>query len=67
MRWREVPCATSAEYLSHTGFRLFHAGRFETRGGREGETRAGREGNQNKIGPTFHWAVKKGGQGLTLP
>ena len=26
MRWREVPCATAAEYLSHTGFRLFHAG-----------------------------------------
>mmetsp|Transcript_72456 Transcript_72456/g.169717 ORF Transcript_72456/g.169717 Transcript_72456/m.169717 type:complete len:1103 (-) Transcript_72456:61-3369(-) len=26
VRWRDVPCATSAEYLSHTGFRLFHAG-----------------------------------------
>lgn len=26
VRWREVPCATAAEYLSHTGFRLFHAG-----------------------------------------
>ncbi|CAJ1370608.1 unnamed protein product [Effrenium voratum] len=26
VRWREVPCASSAEYLSHTGFRLFHAG-----------------------------------------
>eukprot|EP00441_Pelagodinium_beii_P045563 CAMPEP_0197624120 /NCGR_PEP_ID=MMETSP1338-20131121/3896_1 /TAXON_ID=43686 ORGANISM="Pelagodinium beii, Strain RCC1491" /NCGR_SAMPLE_ID=MMETSP1338 /ASSEMBLY_ACC=CAM_ASM_000754 /LENGTH=1112 /DNA_ID=CAMNT_0043194219 /DNA_START=135 /DNA_END=3470 /DNA_ORIENTATION=+ len=26
VRWREVPCAASAEYLSHTGFRLFHAG-----------------------------------------
>merc|ERR1712070_556955 len=26
VRWREVPCAVSAEYLSHTGFRLFHAG-----------------------------------------
>jgi len=26
VRWRDVPCAASAEYLSHTGFRLFHAG-----------------------------------------
>jgi len=26
VRWRDVPCASSAEYLSHTGFRLFHAG-----------------------------------------
>ncbi|CAK9089493.1 Peptidylprolyl isomerase [Durusdinium trenchii] len=26
IRWREVPCSVSAEYLSHTGFRLFHAG-----------------------------------------
>lgn len=26
VRWREVPCSVSAEYLSHTGFRLFHAG-----------------------------------------
>eukprot|EP00930_Biecheleria_cincta_P034471 TRINITY_DN23825_c0_g1_i1.p1 TRINITY_DN23825_c0_g1~~TRINITY_DN23825_c0_g1_i1.p1 ORF type:complete len:1136 (-),score=191.46 TRINITY_DN23825_c0_g1_i1:236-3196(-) len=26
IRWRDVPCAASAEYLSHTGFRLFHAG-----------------------------------------
>lgn len=26
VRWKEVPCATAAEYLSHTGFRLFHAG-----------------------------------------
>lgn len=26
VRWREVPCSASAEYLSHTGFRLFHAG-----------------------------------------
>jgi len=26
IRWRDVPCAASAEYLSHTGFRMFHAG-----------------------------------------
>lgn len=26
IRWRDVPCAASAEYLSHTGFRIFHAG-----------------------------------------
>jgi hypothetical protein len=26
VRWKDVPCATSAEYLSHTGFRLFHSG-----------------------------------------
>lgn len=26
IRWKDVPCSASAEYLSHTGFRLFHAG-----------------------------------------
>jgi hypothetical protein len=26
VRCREVPCSAAAEYLSHTGFRLFHAG-----------------------------------------
>ncbi|CAE7292180.1 FKBP65 [Symbiodinium natans] len=26
VRWRDVPCSVAAEYLSHTGFRLFHAG-----------------------------------------
>eukprot|EP00928_Gymnodinium_smaydae_P019825 TRINITY_DN17635_c0_g2_i1.p1 TRINITY_DN17635_c0_g2~~TRINITY_DN17635_c0_g2_i1.p1 ORF type:complete len:1148 (-),score=208.64 TRINITY_DN17635_c0_g2_i1:45-3488(-) len=26
VRWQEVPCSVGAEYLSHTGMRLFHAG-----------------------------------------
>mmetsp|Transcript_35944 Transcript_35944/g.84168 ORF Transcript_35944/g.84168 Transcript_35944/m.84168 type:complete len:1170 (+) Transcript_35944:62-3571(+) len=26
VRWREVPCSVGAEYLSHLGFRGFHAG-----------------------------------------
>eukprot|EP00929_Paragymnodinium_shiwhaense_P067525 TRINITY_DN33977_c0_g1_i1.p1 TRINITY_DN33977_c0_g1~~TRINITY_DN33977_c0_g1_i1.p1 ORF type:complete len:1124 (-),score=179.86 TRINITY_DN33977_c0_g1_i1:84-3455(-) len=26
IRWHEVPCSVSAEYLSHTGMRIFHAG-----------------------------------------
>merc|ERR1712232_1336942 len=25
-RWHEVPCSVGAEYLSHTGMRIFHAG-----------------------------------------